>query len=77
MQPLDITTIIISCITLATLIINVIFSAIKRSQDKDSNNDSKQWDTIDKLITGLLNKQEEMCKTITKMFKRIKKIEKQ
>lgn len=77
MQTLDITSIIISCITLATLIINVIFSAIKRSQDKDTNNDSKQWDTIDKLITGLLNKQEEMCKTITKMFKRIKKIEKQ
>ena len=77
MQTLDITSIIISCITLATLITNVIFSTIKRSQDKDSNNDSKQWATIDKLITGLLNKQEEMCKTITKMFKRIKKIEKQ
>lgn len=73
MQTLDITSIIISCITLATLIINVIFSTIKRSQDKDNNNDIKQWDTIDKLITGLLNKQEEMCKTITKMFKRIKK----
>lgn len=77
MTTLDLTSIILSCITLATVITNVIFSTIKRSQYKDSNNDIKQWETIDKLITGLLNKQEEMCKTITKMFKRIKKIEKQ
>ena len=77
MTTLDLTSIILSCITLATVITNVIFSTIKRSQYKDNNNDIKQWETIDKLITGLLNKQEEMCKTITKMFKRIKKIEKQ
>lgn len=77
MTSLDITSIILSCITLATVITNVIFSSIKRSQYKDSNNDKKQWETIDKLITGLLNKQEEMCKTLTKMFRRIKKLEKE
>lgn len=77
MTSLDITSIILSCITLATVITNAIFSSIKRSQYKDSNNDKKQWETIDKLITGLLNKQEEMCKTLTKMFRRIKKLEKE
>lgn len=77
MTSVDITSIILSCITLATVITNVIFSSIKRSQYKDSNNDKKQWETIDKLITGLLNKQEEMCKTLTKMFRRIKKLEKE
>lgn len=75
MTTLDITSIILSCITLATVITNAIFSTIKRSQYKDNNNDIKQWETIDKLITGLLNKQEEMCKTLTKMFRRIKKME--
>lgn len=75
MTTLDLTSIILSCITLATVITNAIFSTIKRSQYKDNNNDIKQWETIDKLITGLLNKQEEMCKTLTKMFRRIKKME--
>lgn len=75
MNSLDITSIILSCITLISLIINLIFSTIKRVQNKDSDNDIKQWETIDKLITGLLNKQEEMCKTLTKMFRRIKKME--
>lgn len=75
MTTLDLTSIILSCITLATVITNAIFSTIKRSQYKDNNNDIKQWETIDKLITGLLNKQEEMYKTLTKMFRRIKKME--
>lgn len=77
MESLDITSIVISCITLITLLVNVIYKGIKNNQIKDGNNDKKQWDTIDKLITGLLNKQEEMCKTLTKMFRRIKKLEKE
>lgn len=77
MESLDVTSIVISCITLITLLINVIYKGIKNNQIKDGNNDKKQWDTIDKLITGLLNKQEEMCKTLTKMFRRIKKLEKE
>ena len=77
MGTLDITSIVISCITLLTLLVNVVYKSIKNNQNKDFNNDKKQWETIDKLITGLLNKQEEMCKTLTKMFKRIKKLEKE
>lgn len=77
MNGLDLTTIIISSITLITLLVNVIFKIIRQVQSKDFNNDKKQWETIDKLITGLLNKQEEMCKTLTKMFRRIKKLEKE
>lgn len=77
METLDITSIVISCITLLTLLVNVVYKSIKNNQIKDTNNDKKQWDTIDKLITGLLNKQEEMCKTLTKMFRRIKKLEKE
>lgn len=77
MNGLDITSIILSCITLITLIVNVIYQGVKQSQKKDYNNDIKQWETIDKLITGLLQKQEDMCKTLTKMFRRIKKIEKE
>lgn len=77
MNGLDLTTIIISTITLITLLVNVIYKCIKNNQYKDTNNDKKQWETIDKLITGLLNKQEEMCKTLTKMFRRIKKSEKE
>lgn len=76
MNGLDLTTIIISSITLITLLVNVIYKIIRQVQAKDFNNDKKQWETIDKLITGLLNKQEEMCKTLTKMFRRIKKLEK-
>lgn len=77
MNGLDLTTIIISSITLITLLVNVIYKIIRQVQSKDFNNDKKQWETIDKLITGLLNKQEEMCKTLTKMFRRIKKLEKE
>lgn len=77
MNGLDLTTIIISSITLITLLVNVIYKIIRQIQSKDFNNDKKQWETIDKLITGLLNKQEEMCKTLTKMFRRIKKLEKE
>lgn len=77
MESLDITSIVISCITLITVLVNVIYKGIKNNQIKDGNNDKKQWETIDKLITGLLNKQEEMCKTLTKMFRRIKKLEKE
>lgn len=77
MNGLDITSIILSCVTLITLIVNVIYQGVKQAQKKDYNNDIKQWETIDKLITGLLQKQEDMCKTLTKMFRRIKKIEKE
>lgn len=77
METLDITSIVIGCITLLTLLVNVVYKSIKNNQNKDFNNDKKQWETIDKLITGLLNKQEEMCKTLTKMFRRIKKLEKE
>ncbi len=77
METLDITSIVISCITLLTLLVNVVYKSIKNNQNKDFNNDKKQWETIDKLITGLLNKQEEMCKTLTKIFRRIKKLEKE
>lgn len=77
MNVLDLTTIILSAITLITLLVNVIYKSIRQVQSKDFNNDKKQWETIDKLITGLLNKQEEMCKTLTKMFRRIKKLEKE
>lgn len=77
MNGLDLTTIILSAITLITLLVNVIYKSIRQVQSKDFNNDKKQWETIDKLITGLLNKQEEMCKTLTKMFRRIKKLEKE
>lgn len=77
MNGLDLTTIIISSITLITLLVNIIYKIIRQVQSKDFNNDKKQWETIDKLITGLLNKQEEMCKTLTKMFRRIKKLEKE
>lgn len=75
MNGLDLTTIIISAITLITLLVNVIYKGIKEAQAKDSNNDKKQWETIDKLITGLLDKQEQMCKTLTKLFQRVKKME--
>lgn len=77
MNVLDLTTIILAAITLITLLVNVIYKSIRQVQSKDFNNDKKQWETIDKLITGLLNKQEEMCKTLTKMFRRIKKLEKE
>lgn len=76
MNGLDIGTIILCCITLVSTIVNGIISISKKNQEKDSKNDEKQWEVIDKLIQGMMNKQEQICKTLTKLFKRVKEIEK-
>lgn len=77
MGALDLTTIIIACIGIVSVVVSGIFSLMKSKRKQENTDDKEKWELINKLINNYNKKQEQMCKNITKVIKALNDFKKE
>lgn len=74
MGALDISTIILATLAIVASLINAIVWLVKSKRQQETYNDKSQWDLINKLVSSIVKKQENTCKSLEKVRKELKEI---